>query len=151
MEGIYLFVKILVFVKILSKSKKEGRKEGRNQILRSAIASTSHLKTVVDLPRQVIFLSCSPFFVWYFCCSSLSWNKTISNLMTLYWGHICKRSKGRVINLLTEVFSVSSQCGIRRRVDKIMGKERMVANLGCVVEEYPSSTFHPFSGISATK
>ena len=27
MEGIYLFVKILVFVKILSKSKKEGRKE----------------------------------------------------------------------------------------------------------------------------
>ena len=40
MKGIDLFVKILVFVKILSKSK-EG---GRIQILRSAIASTSHLK-----------------------------------------------------------------------------------------------------------
>ena len=97
-----------------------------------------------------MFLSCCSFLEWYFCWSFLSLNNKISNLMTLYWGHICKRSKGRVVNLLTEVFSVSSQCGIRRRVDKMMGKERMVANLGCVVEEYPSSTFHPFSGISAT-
>ena len=103
------------------------------------------------LPRQVMFLSCCSFLAWYFCWSFLSLNNKISNLTTLYWGHICKRSKGRVFLLLSGVFSVLSQCGIMRRVDKMTGKERMVANLGCLVEKYPSSTFHPFSGISATK
>ena len=44
-ERIDLFVKILVFIRILSKSRR--RKEGRILILRSAIASTSHLKKLV--------------------------------------------------------------------------------------------------------
>ena len=66
-------------------------------------------KTVIDLPRQVIFLSCSAFFAWYFCCSSLSWNKTISSFSTRYWGHTWSRSKIRVFNLLSEVFSTLSQ------------------------------------------
>ena len=39
-EGVDLFVKILIFVKILSKSKEE-----RISILRSAIASTCYLST----------------------------------------------------------------------------------------------------------
>ena len=49
MEEIDLFVKILVFVKILSQwkeeGKKKGRKEGRIFILRSVIQSSLHLKT----------------------------------------------------------------------------------------------------------
>ena len=39
-----LFVKILVFVKILSQGKKEGRRK-KISILRSASSSISHLKT----------------------------------------------------------------------------------------------------------
>ena len=84
-------------------------------------------KTVIDLPRQVIFLSCSAFFAWYFCWSSLSWNKTISSFKTRYWGHTWSRSKGRVIHLLLEVFSVWYQCGIKSTKDSSTGMERMVA------------------------
>ena len=49
MEGIDLFVKILVFVKILSQcTRKEGRKEGRKiSIFRSARASSIALKNAV--------------------------------------------------------------------------------------------------------
>ena len=86
-------------------------------------------KTVIDLPRQVIFLSCWAFFVWYFCCSSLSWNKTISNLKMRYWGHTWSRRKGRVIHLLFEVFSVWYQCGSKSTNDNSNGRERTVANL----------------------
>ena len=44
-KGIDLFVKILVFVKILS----QWKEEGRILILRSASASSSHLKSRTDL------------------------------------------------------------------------------------------------------
>ena len=44
MKGTDLFVKILFFVKILSQWKEGRKKEGRILILRSATASTSHLK-----------------------------------------------------------------------------------------------------------
>ena len=87
-------------------------------------------KPFFDLPRQVIFLSCSAFFARYFCCSSLSWNKTISNLKTRYWGHTWSRSKGRVIHLFLEVFSVWYQWGSKSTNDNSTGKERTVANLG---------------------
>ena len=46
MDGINMFVKILVFVKILGKGRR--RKEGRKiSIFRSASASSSHLKKIL--------------------------------------------------------------------------------------------------------
>ena len=52
MKGIDLFVKMFVFVKILS----QWKEEGRILILRSAIASTSHLK----ISQYLIFSIWSP-------------------------------------------------------------------------------------------
>ena len=100
------------------------------QLIKTTYCS-NYKKTVIDLPRQVIFLSCSAFFSWYSCWFSRFLNKIISSFKIRYWGHTWSRSKGRVIHLLLEVFSVWYQCGIKSTKDSSTGMERTVANMGC--------------------